>query len=516
MAPSTSHHPGPTVDRLLTDDAIAFIADLERRFRPRRSDLLEARRERQAGIKAGDRPDFVPSTTAVRAGTWEIAEPPKDLLDRRVELAGGADRAGVVSGLSAGADVYLADFEDATAPAWTNIVDGHDAVRLALQQALPTPAVTDTVVVVRPRGWHLDEAHFDVDGAPISAALFDVGLALFHGAREALDHGSGPYFSLPKLQNHFEARLWNDVFCHAQDRLGIERGSIKATVVIESVLAAFEMDEILYELREHSIGLTAGRWDYVASMIRTFGHDPSFVLGDRADLDPHTGFLRACTDLLIATCHRRGAHAIGPITTVVPDGDDRTELLERVSATKTAEALAGFDGTRVAHPDLVTVAAMSFDEVLGERPNQIRRQRPDVAVVADDLISTSGSSGVITERGLRTEVAVLTRYLLGWFHGRGVLVYDQVSDGTATAEVSRMQLWHWLHHGCTTSDGAPIDATRLRGLVAEELDAAVTDESLTAVDRQRVIDVLDGVLFADEPVDFLTPYAYPILCAALA
>jgi len=509
MVDRTATVTAPT-DEPLTASARAFLADLERRFRTRRADLLVARQEQLARFRQGERPHFLDHTAAVRGGAWQIAPPPPDLLDRRVELVGSVDRATVVASLSSGANVFMADFEDATSPTWSNIIGGHAAVRDALHGLLPvTDRATPSTMVVRPRGWHLDESRVLVDDAPMSASVFDFGMVMFHSARTLLDNGSGPYFSLPKLENHFEARLWNDVFCHSQDALGIPRGSVKATVIVETITAAFEMDEILYELREHGAGLGAGRWDYLASIIRCLGHERSFVLPDRADLGGATPFMASFTDLLVATSHRRGAHAIGPVTTFVPDADERdatAELLAAVAQTKRLEALQGYDGTRVAHPDLVGTAQQMFDDVLGDRAHQIDHRRPDVEVDGACLLPDGTGGGAITEEGLRTNISFALRYLVAWLSGRGTLVHDGRSEGAATAEISRAQVWQWVHHGCVTSDGAPIDAERVRDLADAELTRIEDEGAASAAGgcHAEARRLFEQVTLREPYVDFFT------------
>ena len=508
--PGVQHQPHPDAPTVLTPEALAFVADLQRRFGPRRRELLAARVERQARLAAGERPDFLPETAEVRAGDWQVAPPPKDLLDRRVEITGPVDRKMMINALNSGASVFMADFEDATSPTWANLVNGQfnlrDAYRgtISLEQGGKRYDLADEIatLVVRPRGWHLPEAHVLVDGEPMSASLFDAGLALFHNAREALDRGTGPYLYLPKLESHLEARLWNDVFTHAEQALGLEHGSIRATVLIETILAAFEMDEILYELRDHSAGLNAGRWDYVFSVTKKLKSDPAFVLPDRARVTMTAPFMRAYTELLVATCHRRGAHAIGGMSAFIPNrrNPEVTErALAQVTADKQREAGDGFDGTWVAHPDLVAVARAEFDAVLGDRPNQLERQRPDVHMTAADLLAVDKTEGEVTPAGLRTNVEIGLRYLSSWLTGVGAAAIHDLMEDAATAEISRGQVWQWLHHG--RFDRAEIDT------VLDELTTELAD--LPRIDDAR--GVFERVALGDDFPEFLTLVAYELL-----
>jgi malate synthase len=447
----------PPDAEILTPEALAFVALLQRELGSRRRELLERRAVRQGELDAGVRPDFLAETRDVREGEWHVAAPPADLQDRRVEITGPVDRKMMINALNSGASVFMADFEDATSPTWENVVDGQrnlrDAVRrtISLDQGEKSYRLNEEIatLVVRPRGWHLVERHVLVDGEPVSASLFDFGLALFHNAREQLDRGTGPYFYLPKLESHLEARLWNDAFLLAQDELGIPRGSIKATVLIETILAAFEMDEILYELREHSAGLNAGRWDYIFSVIKKF-RERDFVLPDRAQVTMAVPFMRAYTDLLVQTTHRRGAHAIGGMAAFIPSRKDpevNEVALTKVREDKERESGNGFDGTWVAHPDLVPVAREVFDGVLGQRPNQVERQRDDVSVAAGQLLDLEIPGGEVTDEGLRTNVSVGVRYLHSWLNGVGAAAIDNLMEDAATAEISRSQVWQWVRQG---------------------------------------------------------------------
>jgi malate synthase len=515
MAPTdVAVDPHPAAATVLTDEAVAFLAALEREFGPRRRQLLADRRERQARLAAGERPDFLGATATVRNGDWQVAPPPKDLEDRRVEITGPVERKMMINALNSGARVFMADFEDANSPTWDNVVSGQvnvrDAVRrtISLDQGDKQYRLADEIatLVIRPRGWHLDEKHVRVDGTAMSASLFDFGLTFFHNARAALDAGSGPYFYLPKLESHLEARLWNDVFCFAQDRLGVDRGSVRATVLIETILAAFEMDEILYELRDHSAGLNAGRWDYIFSVCKKFANDPAFVLPDRADVSMTVPFMRAYTDLLVKTCHKRGAHAIGGMAAFIPNRRDpevTAAAIEKVHADKRREAGDGCDGTWVAHPDLVAVAREEFDAVLGDRPNQVDRQRPDIAVTADDLLAVDRTGGKVTEAGVRLNVDVGLRYLDAWLGGTGAAAIHNLMEDAATAEISRAQLWQWVRHRVRTAEGDLIDAAMVRRVIDE-----VVADGAPSGDARRVF---EEVALADDFVEFLTLPAYQLL-----
>ncbi|MEP6910623.1 MAG: malate synthase A [Actinomycetota bacterium] len=490
----------PAADDILSPAALAFVATLHRELNPTRIALLERRQERQIELDAGALPDFLPETSHVREGDWHVAPAPQDLLDRRVEITGPVDRKMMINAMNSGARVFMADFEDAFSPTWANVVNGQrnliDAVRgtIELETEKKIYRLNDetAVLVPRPRGWHLHERHLLVDGEPVSASLFDFGLAFFHNAAELLGSGSGPYFYLPKLESHLEARLWNDAFVLAQDELGIDQGTIRATVLIETILAAFEMDEILYELRDHASGLNAGRWDYIFSAIKKFRLRPEFVLPDRAQVTMTVPFMHAYTELLVATCHGRGAHAMGGMAAFIPSRKDREVnevALARVREDKEREAGNGFDGTWVAHPDLVPVAAEVFDSVLGERPNQVDRLRDDVQVSALELLSIPDTPGEVTDEGVATNVRVGIGYLDAWLRGVGAAAIDNLMEDVATAEISRSQLWQWVHHG-------RVDRER----VFEEI--ARTDA------RQDAKDVFTEVALGDELVDFLTQPAY--------
>jgi malate synthase len=444
---------------VLTPEALELAAELEREFGSRRTELLRARGERQQRILAGELPGFLEETRGIRQEDWRVAPVPADLQDRRVEITGPAgDPKMVINAFNSGARIYMADFEDANSPTWANVVGGQQNLTEAIARTITLDtgdkryALADEVAVllVRPRGWHLLERHVALDGRPISAALFDFGVYFRRNAERLLEGGTGPYFYLPKLESHLEARLWNDVFVFAQDRLGIARGTIKATVLIETILAAFEMDEVLYELREHSGGLNAGRWDYIFSVIKKFREREDFVLPDRAQITMTVPFMRAYTELLVRTCHNRGAHAIGGMAAFIPsrsDAEANEIALSRVRDDKLRESGDGFDGTWVAHPDLVPTATEVFDAALGERPNQLERLRDDVSVSADDLLNVSATPGEVTAEGVRTNVSVGIRYLASWLSGTGAAAIDNLMEDAATAEISRSQIWQWLRHG---------------------------------------------------------------------
>jgi malate synthase len=495
---------------VLTPEALSFAAGLHRRFNPTRLKLLAERAERQARIAAGEMPDFLPETRAVREGNWRIAPIPADLQDRRVEITGPVDRKMMINALNSGARTFMADFEDANSPTWSNVVEGQVNLRDAVARtiSLTTPEGKEyrlnddvAVLIVRPRGWHLVERHVEVDGEPISASLFDFGLALFHNAHRLLESGSGPYFYLPKLESHREARLWNDVFDVAEAELDLPTGSIKATVLIETILAAFEMDEILYELRDHAAGLNAGRWDYIFSLIKKFRHRSDFVLPDRAQVTMTVPFMRAYTELLVQTCHRRGAHAMGGMAAFIPSRRDpavNEVALTKVREDKVREATDGFDGTWVAHPDLVPVARDVFDDALGERPNQVDRLRDDVSVEAGDLIDVRVPDGEITPEGIRSNVTVGIEYLESWLRGVGAAAINNLMEDAATAEIARSQIWQWIRHD-------RVERAVVRSL-ADEVIAKAGDgrwEDARAV--------FDAVALSDDLVEFLTIPAYDYL-----
>jgi malate synthase len=507
---------------ILSPEAVAFVAALHREFGPVRRHLLARRVSRQMEFDSGTLPEFLTETRDVRRGEWTVAPPPADLLDRRVEITGPTDRKMVINALNSGARVFMADFEDANSPTWQNLLDGHVNLIDAIERTIRLEAGGKTyqlrddpaVLVVRPRGWHLTEKHLLVDGERVSASLFDFGLYAFHCARRLLDRGSGPYFYLPKLENHHEARLWNEVFTAAETRLDLPAGSIRATVLIENILAAFEMDEILYELRDHSAGLNAGRWDYIFSAIRKFRSRPEFTLPDRGDVTMTVPFMRAYTELLVKTCHRRGAHAMGGMAAFIPnrrDLDVTERALAKVTEDKRREAGDGCDGTWVAHPDLVSTAMAEFDAVLGERPNQIERQRPDVDVSAADLLSIPGTPGEITEEGVRTNISVGIEYLATWLRGSGAVAIRNLMEDAATAEISRSQLWQWIRHGATMSDGRTVTADLVRSLGDVETESLRARAGTGAPAREHIEQarsLFEEIVLRPDYVEFLTEPAY--------
>jgi malate synthase len=495
----------PGHDRVLTADALEFLARLHREFEPRRQEILAARRQRQAQVDAGASLGFLDETGNVRTGDWSVAPAPADLDDRRVEITGPAEAKMTINALNSGAKVFMADFEDALAPTWANVVGGQsalvDAVRRTLSFESPEGKRYElgdqlATLVVRPRGWHLVERHVEVDGQPMSGSLFDFGLYLLHNGHELLSRGSGPYFYLPKMQSHREARLWNDAFLWAQDVVGIPRGSIRATVLVETIWAAFEMDEILYELREHAAGLNAGRWDYIFSIIKTFAQRRDFLLPDRAQVTMAVPFMRAYAQLLVRTCHRRGAHAIGGMSAFIPNRREpevTANALAKVREDKERESGDGFDGTWVAHPDLVPVAKEIFDRRLGNRPNQKDRLREDVQVSAAQLTDFMIPGGQITDAGLATNVSVGTRYIASWLAGTGAAALDNLMEDAATAEISRSQIWQWIKHGRFGMDR-----------VREELMP-------WADEYPQAARLFEQVALSDDFVEFLTLPAYPLL-----
>jgi len=514
----------PSHGAVLTPPALELVADLVRAFGGRVDELLARRRERQARFDAGERPRFLPETAAIRDGSWTVAPLPPDLLDRRVEITGPVDRKMIINALNSGANVFMADFEDSNAPTWDNVVEGQlnlgDAVDGSIRYVQPgsgrvyTLGAQVATLMVRPRGWHLPEKHVRLDGRPVPAALFDFGLFFFHNARKLLERGTGPYFYLPKMQSHVEAHLWNDVFVRAQEALGIPRGTIKATVLIETLPAAFEMDEILHELREHSAGLNCGRWDYIFSTIKTLRGDPAFVMPDRGQVTMEQPFLRAYTQLLVKTCHRRGVHAMGGMAAQIPIKDDpeaSRAALDKVRADKLREVKDGHDGTWVAHPGLVAVAREVFDAHM-TTPNQIHVKREDVHVTAEDLLRVP--QGTRTEAGLRHNVRVGVQYLESWLRGSGcVPLYDLMEDA-ATAEISRTQVWQWIHHRATLDDGRPLTVERFRGVLAQEMDGLVRSLGPSRFDAGRfreAANLFDRMSTSDVFEEFLTLPAYESL-----
>jgi malate synthase len=510
-------------DEILTAEALAFIATLERRFRHQRNFLLMLRQETDDRLQHGFQLDFLPETKPIRDGAWSVDPVPDDLQERRVEITGPVDAKMVINALNSGANVFMADFEDATTPSWRNLVEGQvhlaDAVRGTLTWQSPagkTYRLGDKVatLMVRPRGWHMDERHLSVDGVPMSASLFDFGLFLFHNAQALMARGSGPYFYLPKLESLLEARLWNSVFVEAQGLLGIPRGTIKATVLIETIVAAFEMDEILYQLREHSAGLNCGRWDYIFSFIKKLQANPGCVLPDRSLVTMEQHFLHSYSDLLVKTCHRRGVHAIGGMAAQIPDKRDAAKneaALQRVRADKRREASAGYDGTWVAHPGLIPVAREEFDAVMPS-PNQIERRRDDVRVDAHDLLAVP--DGLKTLVGFKQNLRVGILYLASWLGGTGCVPIDGLMEDAATAEISRTQIWHWLRHGVLLDEGILVTAELVEELVSdllETLRASVGSDDFDAGRFAGAAQIFTASVLAKELPDFLTLEAYPYI-----
>jgi malate synthase len=506
-------------DEILTPAALEFLADLHRRFDARRRELVARREERQAELAAGGMLDFLDETKDVREAEWRVADPAPGLVDRRVEITGPTDPKMTINALNSGAKVWLADHEDANTPLWENVIEGQLNLRDAIDGTLAftslegkTYALNDgplATIVFRPRGWHLSEKHILVNGERMSGGLVDFGLYLFHCAQRQLDRGSGPYFYLPKMESHLEARLWNDVFVHAQDRLGLARGTIRATVLIETFPAAFEMEEILYELREHSAGLNAGRWDYMFSVIKRFRtRGADFLLPDRNAVTMTVPFLRAYTELLVRTCHRRGAHAIGGMAAFIPSRRDRQVnevALAKVREDKTREANDGFDGSWVAHPDLVPICRDVFDGVLGERPNQRDKARDDVRVTAQQLLAVKDTPGQHTETGLRNAVSVGVQYLASWLRGTGAVAIFNLMEDAATAEISRSQVWQWLHNDVTLDDtGHRVTRELVERIADEEIAKLGEDPGGYAEARALFMEVA----VADDFVEFLTLPAY--------
>ncbi len=505
----------PTHAEILTPEAQTFLEKLAAKFEPRRQQLLARRKLVQQEIDRGKFPDFLPEIAEIRNREWKVAPIPHDLRDRRVEITGPVDRKMIINALNSGASVFMADFEDSNSPTWKNNLDGQvnlrDAVRGTIRyespegkqyEVGPNPAT----LLVRPRGWHLDEKHFLVEGQPISASLFDFGLYFFHNAQALLDKGTGPYFYLPKMESHLEARLWNDVFCFAQDELGIPRGSIRATVLIETILAAFEMDEILYELRDHSSGLNCGRWDYIFSFIKKFRTHPNFVLPDRSQVTMERHFLSSYVELLIQTCHRRGIHAMGGMAAQIPirnDADANEKALEKVRQDKLREVRAGHDGTWVAHPGLVPVAKEIFDRYMPE-PNQIDKPRGNRPVTAKDLLEVP--KGEITEAGLRWNIDVGLQYVHSWLQGSGCVPIYNLMEDAATAEICRTQVWQWVKHGAHLNDGRTVTPALVQEIVRERSEHLYggTQQALAAI-------VMEGLMTSREFPEFLTLASYDLL-----
>jgi malate synthase len=517
----------PERERILTPEAVYFLAKLERNFRKQRQELLENRKRIQVEIDSGKLPDFLAETAGIRKDTsWRTASTPADLQNRRVEITGPTDRKMIINALNSGASTFMADFEDANSPTWHNMVEGQANLIDAVNRTITFTNIDGkeyklndhtAILLVRPRGWHLPEKHFIVDDSPISGSLFDFGLYFFHNAHNLLEKGSGPYFYLAKLQNHLEARLWNDVFNFAQDEIGIPRGSIRATVLIETILAAFEMEEILYELREHSSGLNAGRWDYIFSAIKTFHTHKEVIFPDRIQVTMTSPFMRAYTELLVKTCHARGAHAIGGMAAYIPSRKDPevNELaLNKVREDKERESNDGFDGTWVAHPDLVPTAREVFDQILGDKPHQKDRLREDVQVNARQLTNFK-VPGEVTEDGLRLNINVGILYLESWLRGTGAVAIYNLMEDTATAEISRAQVWQWINHSAATlPDGQEISKELYARLVEEEMETIkqlVGENNFRNGEYKLARKLFDQLVMAEKFEEFLTLPAYEYL-----
>ena len=502
-------------EHILTDEAKAFVIELVRRFGPRRLELLERRRERTERLLAGELPDFLPETASVRAADWRVSPVPDYLQDRRVEITGPVDRKMIINALNSGASVFMADFEDANSPTWTNNIDGqrnlYDAVRKTIAFTSPEGKQyklneKHATLFVRPRGWHLVEKHALLDGQPVSGSLFDFGLYFFHNAAALRERGASACFYLPKLESHLEARLWNDVFTWAEDALSVPRGTIRGTVLIETILAAFEMDEILYELREHSAGLNCGRWDYIFSFIKKLGHRPEFVLPDRAQVTMDKAFLKAYVELLIQTCHRRGAHAMGGMAAQIPIKSDpvaNEAAMEKVKQDKLREVTAGHDGTWVAHPGLVPIAMEIFNAHM-PAPNQLGVLRQDVTVTQSDLLAVH--EGAITEQGLRHNLDVGLQYLEAWLNGNGCVPIYNLMEDAATAEICRAQLWQWVRHGARLSDGRSVTADLVKNALKEQVQRA--QERRASEQLTVAAEILERLILSAQFTEFLTLPAY--------
>ncbi len=508
---------------ILTEEALRFVATLHRSFNQRRKDLLLKRVETQNLIDQGNLPEFLNDTKSIRDGEWQVAPIPEDLQDRRTEITGPVDRKMIINALNSGAKVFMADFEDSNAPTWENCLNGQINLRDAVRRNIDFEAENGkfyslkeqtAVLKVRPRGWHLEEKHLLVDGEPVSASLFDFGLYFFHNAKQLLDNGSGPYFYLPKLENHQEARLWNDVFIMAQELLDIPVGTIKATVLIETILAAFEMDEIIYVLKDHIAGLNAGRWDYIFSFIKKFRNHKAFLLPDRGQITMTVPFMKAYAELLVKTCHRRGAHAIGGMSAFIPAKDEEInkKAFEKVKADKALEAGQGYDGTWVAHPFLVPVAMKEFNRVLGVQPHQKHNLREDVMVTGSDLINPGIKGGSITEAGLRTNVNVGILYLESWLGGTGAAALYNLMEDVATAEISRAQVWQWYHlNGVKLADGQEVTEELYHKILNEEkleIKRSLGEERVAKGYFDKACILFDNLVSSGEFKEFLTLDAY--------
>ena len=511
---------GNSFAEILTDEALQFAVRLHRNFNPTRLELLENRQTRQAELDAGNRPNFLADTEAIRTSNWRIAPVPADLEDRRVEITGPVDRKMIINALNSGVKVFMADFEDSNSPTWDNIINGQINLRDAVNKTINFTNTNGkhyelnenpATLMVRPRGWHLVEKHIMVDGKPISASIFDFAMYFFHNVNSLKANGTGPYFYLPKLESHLEARLWNDIFNMAQDELNIPTGTIKATVLIETILAAFEMDEILYELREHSAGLNCGRWDYIFSFIKKFRNHADYVLPDRSEITMDRHFLKSYVDLLVQTCHKRGAHAMGGMAAQIPiknDADANRKAMNKVKEDKEREAQAGHDGTWVAHPGLSPIALEAFNSVMPE-PNQLHNLRGDVTISADDLLQVP--SGTITENGVRANIRVGIQYVEAWLCGNGCVPLYHLMEDAATAEISRAQLWQWIKHEAAIDDGDQITNERFRLWLKEELDGIQSEVGTNRFEQGKFTEaaqLFSKMITKNEFDEFLTIPAY--------
>lgn len=510
-------------DKVLTPAALNFLIALHKRFNSNRLQLLEDRRVRQAKLDGGELPQFLPETEDIRQSQWSVAPTPPDLEDRRVEITGPTDAKMMINALNSGAKVFMADLEDASSPTWENVLEGQVNLQAAVTCSLSfinpkngkkyelKPPQQLATLLVRPRGWHLEEKHITFQNEPLSASLFDFGLYFFHNAKERLSRGSAPYFYLPKMESHLEARLWNDVFKFSQDYLGIPQGSIRATCLIETILAAYEMDEILFELKDHSAGLNAGRWDYIFSVIKKFKSYPDALLPDRSQVTMNAPFMKAYTELLIKTCHKRGAHAIGGMAAFIPSRRDEkiNQLaISKVTLDKKQEASSGCDGTWVAHPDLVPVADAVFTEAFGDHTNQKHLLREDVHISADDLRNFNLPNTSITEEGVRTNIKIAIEYMTHWLNGLGAVALHNLMEDAATAEISRAQLWQWIHLKAKLDDGRTVSPDLYKDLRNEVME---TLGGLDVGRHKQVIELLDGLVLSPEFTDFLTIPAYRLL-----
>jgi malate synthase len=518
----------PEFREIVTPAALDFVCRLQREFGSSRLNLLKERITRQREIDSGVLPNFLPSTKKIREDrTWKVGNIPKDLQNRRVEITGPVDRKMMINALNSGANVFMADFEDATSPTWQNLIEGHINLRDTIDRTISysTPEGKQytlkpeiATLMVRPRGWHLNEKHILLNGQPMSASLFDAGLYVFHNAHKLLQRETGPYFYIPKLENHLEARLWNEVFLMMQHELDLPRGTIKATVLLETILAAFEMEEILYELCDHIVGLNAGRWDYIFSIIKKFNQLPNFLFPDRAQITMTVPFMRAYTELLVKTCHQRGAHAIGGMAAFIPSRKDpkiNQVALAKVREDKERECADGFDGTWVAHPDLVTVAKTPFDTALGDKPHQKDKLKESTEVSAEQLFDFQIEGGEITEQGVRNNVSVALMYMESWLQGIGAAGINNLMEDAATAEISRSQLWQWIHHPkAVLEDGTKIDADLFIKMLSQELEKihqSIGDDRFKEGKFTIAAELLSVIVNREEFEDFLTIRAYELL-----